>query len=172
MPWVTRSNVQEKELRSLLKSLQGLVNDRDYQTAVETCARSLADVDSRNKHRILGWRAMVEWWLGDKRVALEYLEQAHQLNPEWSGHVFEKAEWLLELGDYPGAIDAAGHLIDLETKRGSDAFIDAGWFIKAYAALLNKDRALAHLSAANIKDVKPIWLGGRMISKKDILESC
>ena len=161
--------MKEPALNAALSAVDAFARDNDYASAMELCESTLMQAPAEFRHRILGWKANVEWKLGDKYVALALVEQAKESNPNWAGHLHKMARWQLELGEFDAAKETAKELIDLERRRGSSAFLDAGRFIGAYASLKKGDYQCAYDWASEIEDTEPVWLGGKLISRGEIL---
>ena len=155
------------DIEQFKKDVHLLISE-EPQTAVDRCDDALSRADRADHHRIHGLRAWALWSAGERERALADLEIARRLNPHWAAHLYHAADWLIDLQRFPEAVVAADQLLDLEAARSSIAFVDAALFIKAYALVRLGDNSAARSVLNRVKDEKPIWIGGRLISQADL----
>ena len=160
-----RTNSPERFRNRVLR----LIADGRYDDALQACDEAMDVMSSAEQHRILDYRALVEWEAGRKCDAINTMMEATKKNPRWAGHHYQISLWLIELGRYEDAVRSADALIELEQERQSTAFLDAGLFLKSFALLRSGHTSMGRALLERVKDEQPVWIAGRLVSKNDLL---
>lgn len=146
-----------------------LVAEGRHAEAIDVCEDALTKNSADDGHRLLHYRATIEWELGQHEAALTSLRAAQELCPEWAGHSYQACLWLLELGRYSAAYDEADRLLKIEETRGSIAFVDSGMMLKAFALAHIGDMPGAMNVLRLVNDERPMWIAGRLIGRGELL---
>jgi tetratricopeptide (TPR) repeat protein len=158
------------DINHFVKDAHSLI-DKDPQAVVQRCEAALSIAEKKDHHRIYGVRASAIWCLGEYDSALIDIENARRLDPEWAAHPYHATHWLIDLQRFPEAVSTADILLKLEAERESIAFVGEARFLKAYALIRLGDNGAACDVLSQVKDEKPIWIDGRLISKSDLEKS-
>ena len=159
----------EHRLDGLRDRLLLLVRHKRFADALDLCEDQLAKVEPELAHSVYGYRAWI-WESSHKLdLAIKDLLEACRLNRNDAGHCCHLVELYLETGDFDNTIKFSKHLLAIEKKRNSIAFVEEALFFLGRAYIGLGDRQSAQHFASMLPDGAKTWQG-RHISKSDLMK--
>ena len=159
----------EDKLDGLRDQLVTLRRDKRISEALSLCDNQLSKVGDELRHQIYGFRAMIWKDSGRFEFAINDLLRAHQLKPDHAGHCYNLGLIYLDHGEFDDVIKFANHLLAIEKKRNSIAFVEEALFFLGRAYIGLGDRQSAQHFASMLPDGAKTWQG-RHISKSDLMK--
>lgn len=157
-------------LDRVLSEISQLADARKYAEALQLAASALGDHSyAPELHRKI---AYLKAQTKDFEGAIDQMSEAVRLNPDDLGQYFNRARWLLRVGQFDNCADDCTRIIEQESSTG-------GAYYSGSTRLL---RAIARLNASNLGGAKDdlakappdaeVWAMGRVQTVETVSKMC
>ncbi len=157
-----------EEASEHLEKIAAKYRDRDYGAALNLCNEF--PVTHPDAYRILFKRAHVHWQLGNRQAAIEDLNVVVDIRSNEPGFRYVRSFFLIDQGDYVGAVDDLTEVLRLGKEAGSDYYREDAQFVRAYCWLKLRKFSEALADCQNVKSGYNTWIEGAIRYKTEIVE--
>lgn len=131
--WTMVNKVNCMDLCEGLKLAKSNIKSRNYDTALDTCNLLLAEYP--DSYEVYELRSSVHFRTSNYTKAFSDLDLVISLVPNDPSPYFRKGRWMLNIGDYEGAISNFTEVINWN----SDYFKEAAFYLRALSYLKIKE---------------------------------
>lgn len=126
---MSEKTATERAHRAILQ----LVRKRRYDEAIALCEAHIAAWSGKEQGEAWHQLAYVRLMMGNGASAIDAITRAIELAPDDPSHRDARADWALDLKQYAIVIEDCRALVEIESNRGSAAFVDSAHAMRAFA---------------------------------------
>jgi len=147
------------------REMESLVGSRAFERVVETCSRILEEADDADA---FFWRAAAKWGLGARSAAIGDFDESLRVDPNSGPRRLTRAFKRIDIADYPGAIDDANRLIELDRESGRPFYSNIANFLIAYCCLQQHQYTEALEALESVSETTRFWFADRLETKEGL----
>lgn len=138
-------------MNSLYKKIENLLENKEYKQAITACEEALSEYPE--DRFFLRKLAFSYGALCNYNKAIDIVDLEIELEPDYSGLYFRRGRYFLFLSEYALAEQDFEMMISLDgTDPRNDAYVETGYFFKAYAAIRQGKYDIASQCLQRVRD--------------------